>query len=1694
MVATRTAGATGNNGGSSSSTGGAAENGNGAGANGAQSNLNNGAQPSQGGFTAKVVYSVAKNFATSLPPLRSLDGWHSYEKQFFSNLIAATQTRPGPQGVDFAPVSLQQLRAWFDLAATADTLTQVPSDVDIIVHEGLMKICEHLKESCPSDEQELRDMMCVRHLDEAAFEQASKRRGTATMRAIRRHAKNIESEMEDRNKERYDNLSFTVGGTETIGSFLATFCDTAKEYYGPRYENEQPTIVKELVKKVYGVGPTPNDRLFKIREICESKGQPLTVNVAKDYLRKVLANTTAPERALAAVANPPLKKKSNSRRMADRVGPKRRAPRGHLEDAPKENDKRQKHACKGCNSSKHWRAKDCPKAQCFGCKQTGHLKRDCPQASKPTVSAAVVNSLADLDLNSDDYDSDTLSSPEELRCSMAIDSGFFQHRTKFTALFDTGANINVIGDSSLLHNYQKLAVPRKLSNVGISDGKILGFGKLSITLKGEGGKNAEVLLQQVAHVASATGLILSAHRLMEDGNFVVAPDLTYLSSREGTRIPIDKSKGVLELELLAPHHGPIAMAARAQQSQVRVNRNKYLGESAQSRRYYSFLHSCLGHVPVPVFRSICKATGIECDISTTAASSLLCEPCILTTQVSCPRTNGARSSGGLVPIVRDGENHAKAAKSRPSRLPATIRPKSFPGALLCMDWVKYPKSKAGNKGCFTFACRYTGYFVAEPSPSSSGERLALALEAIMLNWEHQPAILSLGTNILTDMAASWSGSRTNMGMSNRLLEHELRDIAENSRLGAICRHYRIRLSFTNPGHSNQNAAEAHHQIMRRLLRVCSADSGFDVNHWDSTWSSYCQLILNLRPAFNDGTKTRFAAFHGREFPVRKLRPLGCRAQLLRTAANRGAVAKARIDQGVSAIFVGYELSWHSTDRVSVLWLFKHDFNSGHIRASRDVVWSVFDRPLLEGAHVSTGLRRASLLAPIEAEPIEREAPRKPGRPRKRPAEPTTSTTAEPPKKRGRPPGKRSSQPTESTTPTTGTRRSPRTASRVAAALNLLEEDDPVFEYNSQGLDKVYLCAMATEEKIAHIIKEDNAQSWNVTPEHILEHWSGSATLREGATVPLEYSEPKTIRKALKCKHFARQWRESYAKEYQAMLDNKTWRRVNGEELKRLRGKCGRPIPITVVLKIKRHERVVRFKSRFCCLGNLQDKRFIPLTWAPTVREGSVNAILVVALSNKLKISLIDAKSAFLRGGLDSPLLLLPPPGLDLGGDLLCLEKNLYGLAVAARTWWLLLARLLTRYGLVQCEYDKSVWFHPKKQLLLCCHVDDVLLAANQGEAQKLAAFLRKSEENIETTIEDLSVHLGREYTPILGPDGAQNGLKVTVKRKIEELASHYTLPPRAPCPAPSTDTWMRSPTSEEVAAAKTLPFREVMGSLIWIARARPDVRYTVQRLARFSCGWGEVHFKTALRVVAYLLSTKNSGAIIRGTKSLVPQLETDASWADDKYDKRSTLAFTVTLGDSILETGSILDKSIATASAESEYRAASCGVKKLLFYRNLLEEIGCPVKGPSKHWLDNKAAISAIKNHERNLSEFAKHIAIAYHNTRLECSKGNIDPDHRHSDVLFTDCLTKPLGVDEHFKRCNSSPGFQLDKPSRNTDGSSNSGSSNTNTANNSGDGTSSSSNDQTSRSHRSDSESSNSSLGANGSNASSGSNTEDKS
>ena len=59
--------------------------------------------------------------------------------------------------------------------------------------------------------------------------------------------------------------------------------------------------------------------------------------------------------------------------------------------------------------------------------------------------------------------------------------------------------------------------------------------------------------------------------------------------------------------------------------------------------------------------------------------------------------------------------------------------------------------------------------------------------------------------------------------------------------------------------------------------------------------------------------------------------------------------------------------------------------------------------------------------------------------------------------------------------------------------------------------------------------------------------------------------------------------------------------------------------------------------------------------------------------------------------------------------------------------------------------------------------------------------------------------------------------------------------------------------SEEAIRMKTLPYRELIGTLLWVANGtRPDIEYAVGTLAKFTNNPGEIHWKALLRVLGYL--------------------------------------------------------------------------------------------------------------------------------------------------------------------------------------------------------------------------------------------------
>ena len=104
---------------------------------------------------------------------------------------------------------------------------------------------------------------------------------------------------------------------------------------------------------------------------------------------------------------------------------------------------------------------------------------------------------------------------------------------------------------------------------------------------------------------------------------------------------------------------------------------------------------------------------------------------------------------------------------------------------------------------------------------------------------------------------------------------------------------------------------------------------------------------------------------------------------------------------------------------------------------------------------------------------------------------------------------------------------------------------------------------------------------------------------------------------------------------------------------------------------------------------------------------------------------------------------------------------------------------------------------------------------------------------------------------------------------------------------------------------------------------------------------------------------------------------TDADWAGDREDRKSTSGYFTLVGGNLVTWKSKKQKVVALSSAEAEFRGIAKGVTEILWIRKLLGELGFHQTQANLLYCDNKAAISISENpvqHDRT-----KHVEIDRH-------------------------------------------------------------------------------------------------------------------
>jgi hypothetical protein len=147
-------------------------------------------------------------------------------------------------------------------------------------------------------------------------------------------------------------------------------------------------------------------------------------------------------------------------------------------------------------------------------------------------------------------------------------------------------------------------------------------------------------------------------------------------------------------------------------------------------------------------------------------------------------------------------------------------------------------------------------------------------------------------------------------------------------------------------------------------------------------------------------------------------------------------------------------------------------------------------------------------------------------------------------------------------------------------------------------------------------------------------------------------------------------------------------------------------------------------------------------------------------------------------------------------------------------------------------------------------------------------------------------------------------------------------------------------------------------------------------------------------------------------EGLTLQGYTDADWASDVNDRKSTSGFAFMLASAAVSWSSKKQASTALSSTEAEYIAAAHATKELVWLRRLLSELGQNQTHPTPLHIDNQSAMAIAKNpkfHDRT-----KHIEVRYHFLRQKVEEGELALEYVPTGCQVADVLTKGLVREKH--------------------------------------------------------------------------------
>jgi hypothetical protein len=357
------------------------------------------------------------------------------------------------------------------------------------------------------------------------------------------------------------------------------------------------------------------------------------------------------------------------------------------------------------------------------------------------------------------------------------------------------------------------------------------------------------------------------------------------------------------------------------------------------------------------------------------------------------------------------------------------------------------------------------------------------------------------------------------------------------------------------------------------------------------------------------------------------------------------------------------------------------------------------------------------------------------------------------------------------------------------------------------------------------------------------------------------------------------------------------------------------------------------------------------------------------------------------------------------------DKAIYGLKQSPRLWNKHIDDTMLQHKFTKSEIDPCL-YHRKTsrgEVYVTIYVDDLIIAASS------LALIDDFKDELKDVyamkdLGELKYCLGME----VDHNWAEHTISIKQTKYILDVLRRFGMsnckPAKLPMdPGVKLSKAMSPTTPDEIAEANRFPYREIVGSLMYLMiTSRPDISFAVGQLAMYMNCHGSQHHAAAQHVLRYLKGTTDVGltyGLDQGTLSLSGY--SDADWGAHLDTRRSTTGYVFYLAGGPISWKSKLQPTVALSSTEAEYMALTAAAQEAMCLRGLAKDFSIDVVTPALIYEDNKGAIAMSINPV--LHQASKHIAIKHHFIREKIDHEDIHLEYISTSRMLADALTKPL-------------------------------------------------------------------------------------